>query len=338
MIKNTPLKILVIGCGSIGERHIRNLKATTSAVIFACDRDRERCEHIKDTYKVKVFRDYEEAFKENVDAVVVCTPTSAHITPALAAVQQGCHVFIEKPLSHNLRGVDDLIEKAKHKGLILMVGFNFRFHPALQQMTELVDRHKIGRLITVRAHAGSHFLYRSSYHSWMDYWQDYAAKRVGGGVILDSATHHIDYITSLLGEVKEVFCYSGKMSNLGLEAEDIAEILLKFETGAVASLHVNFIQQPYQNKYEIIGEKGTITWDVTDNTVRLFSDMHSKWQTFALESNLDHNETYVQELIHFLRCILQSEQPPVNGARGKRILEIALAAKKSAKARRAITC
>lgn len=335
--KELPLKILVIGCGSIGERHIRNLKSSTQAEITACDRDKKRREYVRDKYEVKTFRNYEEAFNEDIDAVLVCTPTSAHIVPALAAVRQGCHIFIEKPLSHNLRGVDDLIAEAKKRNLMLMVGFNFRFHPALQQIRELVDRQQIGKLIAVRAHAGSYFLYRSPFRPWMDYRQDYAAKRVGGGVILDSATHHIDYITSLLGEVKEVFCYSGRMSKLGLEAEDIAEILLKFETGEVASLHVNFVQQPYQNKYEIIGEKGTITWDVNDNIVKLFSDAAEKWQGSPLESNFDYNETYIQEIIYFLGCISSSEQPPVDGVRGKRILEIALAAKKSAQTGKAIT-
>ncbi|MCK4814230.1 Gfo/Idh/MocA family oxidoreductase, partial [bacterium] len=202
---------------------------------------------------------------------------------------------------------------------------------------ELVDRQKIGKLIAVRAHAGSYFLYRSPFHPWMDYRQDYAAKKIGGGVILDSATHHIDYITSLLGEGKEVFCYAGRMGSLGLEAEDIAEILLKFETGAVANVHVNFVQQPYQNKYEIIGEKGTIAWNITDNTVKLFSDTDNKWQTFPPESNFDPNETYIQEIVQFLGCISGRGQPPVDGVMGKKILEIALAAKKSAQTGKAIT-
>ena len=115
-----PLKILVIGCGSIGERHIRNIKSVTAAEVIACDQQKERREYIKDTYKLKVFRNYGEALKENVDAALVCTPTNAHITPALAAIRQGCHVLIEKPLSHNLKGVDDLIAEAKQKNLILM--------------------------------------------------------------------------------------------------------------------------------------------------------------------------------------------------------------------------
>lgn len=335
---NQPLlKILVIGCGSIGERHIKNLQSLGVAEICACEQDRQRLKHIRDEYKIKVFQNYEEAFtNEAIDAVLVCTPTSGHIIPALAAVQQGCHVLVEKPLSHTLEGVDDLIEEASRKNLVLMTGFNWRFHPNLQQINRLLDREEIGRPISARAHFGSYFLYRVPYHAGRDYKQDYAARKVGGGVILDAATHQIDYMSWFLGKVNEVFCYSERMSSLELEAEDIAEILLKFETGAIASLHVDFIQQPYEIKCEIIGEKGTIAWDFRANTVRLSCETDNKWQTFP-ENDFDHNQTYVREIIHFIQCIRGEEQPPVNGIRGKKILEIALAAKESAQTGKVIT-
>jgi predicted dehydrogenase len=317
---NTVKTIMVIGCGSVGERHIRNLKSIAAAAIIACDPDRQRREHIKNTYGIKVFRNYREAFQNHIDAVLVCTPTSAHVRPAMEALRHRCHVFIEKPISYSLRGVDDLIELADSKGLVLMVGFNLRFHPAMQRMKELIEKQQIGRLIELRAHAGSYFLYRQPYHAWrQDYRQDYAAKKVGGGVILDSATHHIDYITYLLGEVKEVFCYADRMGQLALEAEDTADILMKFETGTVASLHTNFVQQPYQVKYEIIGEKGTIVWDITDNVVRLFSGDEDKWQDFPIDRNFDHNETYVREISDFLDCISWRKKPSIDGNEGKKI-------------------
>lgn len=332
MMKGLPLKILVIGCGSIGERHIKNLKSLAVAEVLACDQDKERREYIKNKYEIAVFQNYEQAFSsEFIDAVLICTPTSEHITPALAAIQQGCHVFIEKPISHTLEGVDNLIKEASCKNLILMIGFNLRFHSNLQQIKKLLDSEAIGKPISARTHFGAHFFYRLPYHPWIeDYREDYAAKRVGGGVILDSATHHIDYISWLFGKVKEVFCYSDRTGSLELEAEDIAEILLKFETGAIASLHADFIQQPYQSKFEIIGEKGTITWsfDFTNNIVNLFSEAANKWQTLS-KGNFDYNETYAGEIMHFIECIQGKEQPIVDGIRGKEILEIALAAKKS---------
>ena len=126
------MRVLVVGCGSIGERHINNLKSLALADVFICDQDKERLEHVKDKYEIKAFHNYEEAFSnEDINAVLVCTPTSEHIIPALAAIRQGCHVFIEKPLSHTLVGVDNLLEEAKRRNLILMTGFNFRFNPNL---------------------------------------------------------------------------------------------------------------------------------------------------------------------------------------------------------------
>ena len=323
-------KILVIGCGSAGERHIRNLQAITTAEVIACDRSAARRDHIRDTYKVKVSGDYSEALKDGPAAVLVCTPTSAHIRPALAAARQGCHVFIEKPLSHTISGVADLIAETKDKNLVLMVGFNFRFHPGMQRIIALVTDGKIGRIISVRVHTGSYFLYRTPFHHWQDYRDDYAARKVGGGVILDSATHHLDFLGGLLGEVSEVFCYAGKRGKLALAAEDIAEILLKFGNGVIASLHVNFVQQPYQVKYEVIGTEGTITWAAEDNTVRLFTAAANKWQGFPAKAGFDHNETYIAALKHFLGCIQDKKMPVVDGVSGKRTLEIALAAKKSA--------
>ena len=331
------MKVLVVGCGSIGERHIRNLKSLDMEEIFACDRDQERLEFIRNEYGIKTFHDYEEAAsREAINAAIVCTPTSNHVAPALFAIRQGWHVFVEKPLSHTLDGVDDLIKEARRKNVTLMAGFNLRFHPNLQQIKKLLDGEAIGRIISARSHFGFHFLGRLPYHHWTDYREDYAAKRIGGGVILDAATHHIDVLNWFMGNIKEVFCYSEKAGGLDLEAEDIAEILLKFESGAMASLHVNFIQQPYQNKCEIIGDKGTITWDFTSNIVNLFSATDDRWQTFP-ENNFDHNETYVQEMVHFMKCIHGEEEPPVDGIGGKTILEVALAARKSAETGKIIT-
>ncbi len=326
----SPLKILVVGCGSIGERHIKNLESIGGTEIMACDSEKERLEHIKGTYELQTFPDYEQALSSQVfDGVLICTPTSSHVPLALAAIQRGCHVLVEKPLSHTLEGVDNLIKEAKDRNLTLMVGFNLRFHPNLQQIKAILDSHEIGKPLNARTHFGSYLLYRLPYHYYEDYRQDYATKKIGGGVILDAATHSIDYLRWFFGEIKEVFGYSGKMSNLDLEAEDLAEILLKFRKGVIASLHVDFIQQPFQNKCEIIGETGTITWDATTNSVSVFTAKENKWQVFRRD-DFDYNETYRREMEHFLNCIRGTEQPAVDGTAGKRVLEVALAAKTSA--------
>ena len=315
------MQVLVIGCGSIGERHIKNLKSLPLSQLLACEQDEQRLEYIKKTYEIKGFKDYEEAFaSEAVDAVLVCTATSNHITPALAAIRQGCHVFIEKPISHNLEKVDDLINEARNRKLILMTGFNYRFHPDLRQVKKLLDSGAIGQPISTRVHFGCNFQYRQPYHNYKDYRQDYAAQKTGGGVILDAATHFIDYLLWFFGDVIEVFCYSGKMGRFDLEAEDFAEILLKFKKGTVAGIHADFIQKPYQNKCEIIGEKGTITWDYTERKVMLFSTASNQWQEIKVENKT--NDMYVKEIKHFIQCIKGEETPAVDGTIGRGVFSI----------------
>lgn len=330
------MRILVIGCGSIGERHIRNLKSLGAGEIYACDQQIERLQYVKDAYGIRTFQNYEAAFtEEDFSAVLICTPSSEHIAPALTAIRRGCHVFIEKPLSHNLDGVDDLIKEAKHRKLVLMSGFNLRFHPNLQKIKNLLDNEVIGKPISAKTHFGSYFLYRVPYRSNRSHENDYATGKIGGGVILDAATHQIDYVCWFFGEVKEVFCYCRTVSSF-MEAEDIAEILLKFESKLIASLHADFIQQPYQNKCEIIGEKGTIAWNFTDNSVNLFSQKDNKWHAFT-ENIFDYNNTYINEIKHFIECIKDHEQPPVDGIKGKKVLEVALAALESSRKAKAIT-
>ncbi|MBN1162056.1 MAG: Gfo/Idh/MocA family oxidoreductase [Dehalococcoidales bacterium] len=329
------MKILVIGCGSIGERHIKNIKSLASAEAIACEQDDRRLEYIKENYKIKAFNDYEKALAdEAIDAALVCTTTSNHIAPALAAIKHGSHVFIEKPMSHNLEGVDALIKEARDRKLILMTAFNYRFHPDLRHIKNLLDTGALGRPVSARMHFGSNFQYRVPFHNGQDYRQDYAAQKIGGGVILDAATHFIDSMMWFFNDVEEVFCYSGTMGNLDLKAEDFAELLLKFKRGTIASIHTDFIQQPFQLKCEIIGEAGTITWDGAERKVMLFPAASNRWQEIEVENK--SSDMYLEEIKHFIQCIKGEETPAADRAAGRRVLEIALAVKKSAAAGRAI--
>jgi len=327
------LKILVIGCGSIGERHIRNLQALNLAEITVCDLNSERLNYIKDTYHVSSITDYEKALGgADYNAVLVCSPTSEHIAPALAAVRANCHVFIEKPLSHTLDGVDDLINEARDRGLVIMTGFNYRFHPGLRQVKRMLENNKIGRPFGARAHFGSYFLYRLPFHNMKDYRQDYAANKTGGGVILDAATHLIDFLRWFFGEVEEIYCCAGKTGNLDLEVEDYAEMILRFRGGITASVHADFVQQPAQNKLEIIGEGGTLAWSHTTGKLLLSAAVPGQWQEQWREVKVANKtaDMYLEEMKHLVKCLLGRATPITDGIAGKRVLEIVLAAKDSA--------
>ena len=320
------MKFLVVGCGSIGKRHLGNLKSLSAGELIAYDSLPERRDEVEAKYGVSTFSSFEEALRSKPDAVLVCTPTSRHMDYALAAAAAGCHLFIEKPISHTTEGVDELIDTASAKGLAVLVGCNFRFDWGLKVAKKLVDEGRIGRLLCARAEFGQYLPY---WHPGEDYRRGYSASRaLGGGIILD-AIHEINYIQWFMDGVEAVSCFAGRLSPLEIDTEDTAEILLRFKDGAMAELHLDYLQRAYNRSCELIGEEGTITWSFQDKQVRLYSVGNEQWQVYKADPAYDVNDMYVAEMEHFRRCIGGEEQPLVGSRQGKYDLEVALAARKS---------
>ena len=233
----------VLGCGSIGQTHIRNLKSLDVDVI-ACDRNKSQLKKVEKTFKVDVTTNYDKILNdENVKAVLICTPTNYHIAPAVKALKKNKHVFIEKPLSNNIKGISELKKIAKSKGKIVYVGFNMRFNPGINKLKDLMK--KIGKIYSAKLYFGSYLPERKlAKDKKYDYRMDYAGiKRLGGGVIFD-LTHEIDYALYLLGYPSEIFCYADKISNLKIDVEDTAEILLKYKD-KIANIHLDFLLTPF---------------------------------------------------------------------------------------------
>jgi len=190
----------------------------------------------------------------------------------------------------------------------------------------LLDKKSVGRVICARIQAGQ---YLPDWHPWEDYRRGYSAKQdLGGGIILDGI-HEIDYITWFLGEVSQVFCFAGKLSSLEIDTEDTAEILLRFREGSIAEVHLDYIQRSYSRSCQIIGEEGTILWDLNDGQVRLYTAESGKWQTFPQDPSYDMNQMYIEEIRHFLQCIEGNTMPVQDINSASRAIEIALAAKRA---------
>jgi len=250
------MKFLVIGCGSIGERHFKNLISLKQEVI-ACDVEEVIRRKIEEKYGVKSYSDYKEAFlKENIKAVLICTPTATHLPLAKYAAERSCHLFIEKPICYELTGLDSLLEMVREKNLILLGACNMRFHKPLRIIKECIDRGELGRILSLRAYFG-HYL--PNWRPLKDYRKSYSAKHEEGGILLD-CIHEVDYLTWLGGEVKRLFCFRKKVSDLEVEAEDIAEIILEFENRAVGQIHMDYLRHNKLRLVEVVGAKGTIFW------------------------------------------------------------------------------
>ena len=320
------MKFLVVGCGSIGQRHIQNLRNLSVGEIIVYRVKKRKLNEIEEKYRVRTYNDLDEALDQNPTAVLVTNPTSLHMPIALAAARRGCHLFIEKPISHSLDSTAELIDVARKNNLVILVGYNMRFHPSLILIKDLLNKNSIGNVISARVQAGQ---YLPDWHPYEDYREGYSAKKsLGGGVILDMS-HELDYIRWFLGEVKEVFSFSYKLSHLDIDTEGVAEILLRFRSGAIAEVHLDYVQRSSSRSCQIIGEDGTILWDSNEKQVKLFSAKDKKWQVFP--ESIDYNQMYIEEMKHFINCIEGKEEPLINETDGKKVLEIALAAKESSK-------
>lgn len=319
------MKVLIIGLGSIGQRHLRNLKVLGVQDFLAWRiRNRPLPEPLEGC--LKVYSSLSQALESKPHVVFICNPPSFHVPIAIQAAKAGCHLFIEKPLSNSWDGVDELLSLVREKKLITMVGFNLRFHPGMQLVKSLLEEKKIGRVVNVRAQVGQ---YLPDWHPSEDYRGTYSASRdLGGGVILD-LIHELDYTRWLVDEVSEVLCFAGRLSSLEIETEDMAEILLRFKNGVIGNVHMDYVQRSPSRTCQITGEEGTIVWDYYANEVRLFQSHQPKWQVFRQEG-FERNDMYLAEIAHFLACLEGREKPVVDAEDGAKVLRLALSARESA--------
>ncbi len=320
-------QFLVIGCGSIGKRHIKNLRELGITDIVAFDVRADRRSDVTSTFGIETVETLDAAWERRPDVTLITAPTSLHAPVALQAARRHCHLFIEKPLSNSWTGVEQLLAVIKQNSLVTLVGCNMRFHPGLMTIKNLLDRQALGRIIAARVEVGQ---YLPDWHPWEDYRQSYSARRdLGGGVILD-AIHEIDYIRWLLGEVAGATCLAGKLSSLEIDTEDTAAILLRFESGAVGEVHLDYVQRVYSRTCQIIGEEGTIHWDYTAGQVRWYSPRAKDPKIFENPAGWESNRMYLDEMKHYLGCLAGEEEPAADVFEAARVLQIALAAKQSA--------
>ena len=321
------MNFLIIGCGSIGQKYIRILKSLGHQVT-ACDKDALRTEEIVRKYNVDAFINLRKALDKKYTSIIICTPPSSHITIALEAAAKGTNLFIEKPLSHNLDRVNELLKIVKKKGIVAMVGCNTRFLPSFQMAKRLIDKGKIGKILSVKVECGFYLPY---WHPREDYTKRYSANRnLGGGVIFDDI-HEIDSLHWLFGGVKEVFCFADKMSSLKINAEDTAEIFLKFKSGPIGQIHLDYLQRTYRRYYKFIGEEGVIILDLIAKKVDVCCKKSNKWEIFEEGVYANRDTMFIEQMKHFIRCLKSGKQPIKDISSARNILEIALACHESAR-------
>lgn len=321
------MHFLVVGCGSIGQRHIKNLRHLGYKV-SGCEVDRSRAARVKKSHQIEVFGSLSEALKGKYDGAFVCAPTSLHMPVSIEIAKKGINLFIEKPISNGLGRIDELSSIVDRKKLVVLVGCNTRFFPGFKLAKRLIDENRIGKVLSAKAECGFYLPY---WHPYEDYRKGYSAnKRLGGGVIFDDI-HEIDSLLWVLGDVKRVFCLAETVSGLDIDTEDVAEITLKFKSGAIGQIHLDYLQQTYRRYYEFIGERGVIVWDYIKQTVELYTEKTNQRRVYQESINTNREIMFVDEVKHFINCVKGREESVNNIPFARKVLEVALACHRSAR-------
>ena len=335
------MKVLMAGIGGIGQRHARNLRTLLGdSVEILAFRTRGLSHTLTDAlaiepgtdlegkYGIQRFNDLGEALSQHPDAVFVTNPSSAHVEVAQKAAEAGCHMFIEKPLSHSLDGVNRLLEAIDTRHLVTLVGYQMRFHPCLRMTKKLIEEQAIGPLLAARLEVGE---YLPGWHKYEDYRQMYASRSdLGGGVIL-SQIHELDLVLWWFGMPRRLFALGGHWSSLEIDVEDTASILLECTyDGRPLPVHVHqdYVQQPGSRGYQIVGERGKILVDLPAAEVRVLTPENPDGEVHRFE-DFQRNEMFFDELRHFFACLEGKEKPLVDVHAAVKSLRMALAAHQS---------
>jgi len=320
------VKILIAGLGSVGRRHLRNLAALGERNILLYRTGLSTLPE-EELAGYPVYVDLEAALAEGPNAVIVATPTARHLEVAVPAAEAGCHLLIEKPLSHSMDRVDELKTAVEAKGVEVLMGYQFRFHPGLREVKRELDDGSIGRPLSFHAHWGEHL---DDWHPWEDYRLGYSARAdLGGGALL-TLCHPLDYLRWFFGEAVVAWANLGRISELEIDVEDVAEVYLQFDSGARGSLHLDYFQRPPSHTLEIIGSDGTIRWDNRDGGVHRYRPGDEQWEIHPLPQGFERNIMFLEEMRHFLDVCRGVSRPICTLEDGIRSLQLIVAAKEIA--------
>jgi predicted dehydrogenase len=279
--------------------------------------------NVEEEYRIRVFDTLDGALAQRPDVAFICNPTSLHVPAALGCVKAGCDLFLEKPVSHSVDGLEELSQEVAQRKRIAMVGYQLRFHPCFQRLREIVREKLVGNPLAVRATVGE---YLPGWHPYEDYRQMYASRADLGGGVLVTQIHEFDYLYALFGLPRRLFAAGGKRSELEVDVEDVASTLMDYD-GLPVHLQQDYVQRPPSRSCEVIGSRGKVVMDFPSLSVKRW-DGDGKLvedQTWTV----DRNNLFLDELRHFFDCVRARSKPEVDLCDGIASLRMALAARES---------
>jgi predicted dehydrogenase len=316
----TKNRLLIIGLGSIGERHLRCALRTKRAEIIACEINHDLRQAITDRYNLcEVYDNFETALAACPTAAVICVPAHLHVSMAIRLAQAGVHVLIEKPLSTSLDGIDALLQTVEQTHVVAAVAYVHRANPALAAAHAAIHSGRFGMPVQLVVVSGQNFpFYRPAYRD--TYYRDRAS---GGGAIQDALTHLINAGEWLIGPVDRVMADAAHQVLPDVEVEDTVHVIAR-QQGVLACYALNQHQAPNELTITVTCQKGTVRFELHEHRWRWMTEPGSSWHD-ELSMPLERDDLFLTQLQAFLDAIEHGHPPLCNLAEGVQTLRANLA-------------
>ena len=327
----------IIGCGMISHFHAKAIQDIRGASLAACISSRfESAEKLAAEYGATAYRELDAMLADPaVDIVTICTPSGAHMEPAIAAAKAGKHVIVEKPLEITLRRCDKIIRACEENKVVLSTVFPSRFHAASQTLKKAIEAGKFGTLTLGDAYVK---WFRTQEYYDQGQWRGTWALD-GGGALMNQAIHSVDLLTWLMGPIAELTAQTATLAHQRIEVEDVATASLRFENGALGVIEATTAAYPGSLKrIEINGSHGSAVMEEEDIKVWQFKKMTVRDKKIALDFS-DKTKTgggaadpaaigyaaHAQQFRDVIKAIRNGGTPTIDGHEGRRSVEIILA-------------
>ncbi len=322
------MKLLVVGTGSIGKRHIGNLLELGAEVQAFSYRN----DVLSLDPRAMPVHDLAGALASDVEAVVIANRTDQHMSVALQAARAGKHLFLEKPLAQSMAGVDELVATVQQKGLVVEAGFMLHSHPNLLWIREQLAQGLLGEIWHMRAAVGQ---WLPDWRPGSDHRQGYGAFRAMGGGVTFDLIHELDLVQWLLGPITDVAAMMRQAPVLEIETEAVAQISLQLTSGALAQVHLDYLRPGYGREMEIVGRHGVLRWDYVQGVVTLEDAGQMPREVHRVPEGFVRNQLFLNHMRYFL-LRLQSPTLPASSSLedAVAVLRVALAAHRSAQHRK----
>ena len=316
-----PDRILIVGVGSIGQRHVQLARAMLpSAEIRVL---RHQAGKVSPEGVNGVCASIEDAIAFAPQIAVLSNPAPFHVAIAQALAEKGVHLLVEKPLAASLDGVARLLDTCQRHGVVLLNGYNLRYLPSLRRFRDLLHEGAVGGVLSVRCEVGQ---YLPAWRPHADYRHSVSAnKDLGGGALLE-LSHELDYMRWIFGEVEWVQAVLCRQSSLELDVEDTAHLVLGFAPSSnghqlVGTVQLDFVRQDTTRICVAIGETGSLRWNALTGEVDLFAAEALEWRREFCQP-VARDDSYRAEWTDLIACVTEGRTPFVTGEDGLSVLHI----------------